>query len=110
MATNIVSMATRSSDLEDRMSRANLQMESHMGMQSQSQKDPDEMGASGSSPSYSSSWSPARRLLPSHPNTRHCLRIHVTLTEERGAVPPLPHTWTVPLVEDMLHHARTGLT
>ena len=32
------------------------------------------------------------------------------LTEETGVVPPLFHAWTVPLVEDMLHYARTGLT
>ena len=34
----------------------------------------------------------------------------MTLTEEAGAVPPLSHTWTVPLVEDMLCYARTELT
>ena len=34
----------------------------------------------------------------------------MTLTEETGAVPPLSHTWTAPLVEDMLHYARTGFT
>ena len=44
------------------------------------------------------------------PNTRHCLEIHVTLTKELGAVPPLSHAWMAPLVEDMLHDARTSLT
>ena len=34
----------------------------------------------------------------------------MTLTEETGAVPPPSHDWTVPLVRDMLHYARTGLT
>ena len=34
----------------------------------------------------------------------------MTLTEETGAVPPPFHTWTAPLVEDMLCYARTGLT
>ena len=34
----------------------------------------------------------------------------MTLTEETGAVPPLSHAWTVPLEEDMLCYARTGLT
>ena len=34
----------------------------------------------------------------------------MTLTEETGATPPPPHAWTLPLVEDMLHHGRTGLT
>ena len=78
-----------------------------MGMPSKSQKDPEEMGASGSSPSHLPSWSLARRPLPSHPNTRHCLGIHVTLTKEIGAVPPLSHTWTTPLVEDMLCYGRS---
>ena len=103
-------MAARSSNLQDWTSGANLQMEGHMDMPFQSQKDPKEMGVLGSSPSHMPSWSPARRLLPSHPNTRYCLGIHVTLTQETGAVPPPPHTWTLPLVEDMLCYARTGLT
>ena len=50
MATTIVSMAARSSNLEDQMSGADLQMEGHADIPSQSQKDPEEMGASGSSP------------------------------------------------------------
>ena len=48
--------------------------------------------------------------MPSNPNTRHCLGVHLTLIEQLGAVPPLPHAWTVPLVKDMLHYARTSLT
>ena len=32
------------------------------------------------------------------------------LTEELGAIPPPSHSWTPPLVEDMLHEARTRLT
>ena len=68
------------------------------------------MGALGSSPPTCHLGSLARRPLPSHPNTSHCLGIQVTLTKETGAIPPLPHAWTVPLVEDMLHYARTGLT
>ena len=110
MATTIVSMTTRSSNLEDQTSGNNLQTRGHADLPSQSQKDPEEMGVLGSSASHLPSWSPARRWMPSHPNTRHCLGIHATLTEETGAVPPLPHAWTAPLVEDMLHYARTGLT
>ena len=34
----------------------------------------------------------------------------MTLTEELGAVPPPFHSWMAPLMEDMLHDARTGLT
>ena len=85
-------------------------MEGHSGMPSQSQKDLKEIGVLGSPLSDSPSWSPARRLPPNHPNARYCLGIHVTLSEETGAVPPLSHAWTAPLVEDMLHYARTGLT
>ena len=79
-------------------------------MQPQSQKGTEEMRVLGSSPSCLPPWSPARRLPPSHPNTKYCLGIHVTLMTETGVVPPLSHTWTVPLVEDMLCYARTGLT
>ena len=32
------------------------------------------------------------------------------LTEQVGVAPPPPHAWTVPVVEDMLHHGRSGLT
>ena len=46
----------------------------------------------------------------SHLNTKYCLEIQVTLTEELGAIPPAFHSWTAPLVEDMLLKARTGLT
>ena len=103
-------MAARSSNLEDQMSGANLQTEGHMGVESQHQKGPEEMGVLGSSPSHLPSWSLARGPLPNHPNTRYCLEIHVTLTEETGAVPPPSHTWMAPLLEDMLCYARTGLT
>ena len=34
----------------------------------------------------------------------------MTLTEELGAVPPPSHSWMAPLMEDMLHDARNGLT
>ena len=61
-------------------------------------------------PPHSPSWSLARRLLSSHPNTKHYLEIHVTLTEELGAVPSPSHSWTAALMEDMLHDARTRLS
>ena len=31
-------------------------------------------------------------------------------TEDGKATPPPPHTWQVPIVEDMVHEGRTGLT
>ena len=105
-----MSMAAELSNLVDEMSGANLQTEGHADMPPQSAKDLWESEASDSSPSCLPSWSPARRLLSSHPNTKHCLEICVTLTEELGAVPLSSHSWMAPLMEDMLHDARTRLT
>ena len=79
-------------------------------MPPQSTKDLQELEALDSSPSHVLSWSPVRRPPSSHPNTKCCLEICVTLTEELGAVPPTSHSWMAPLMEDMLHNARTGLT
>ena len=110
MATTIVSMATRSSDSEDWTLGDNLPTKGHIPKPSRGKKDPEEMGALGSTPSHLPSWSLAKKPLPGHSNTRHCLGIHVTLTKETGAAPPLPHTWVAPLGEDMLHYDRTGLT
>ena len=92
------------------MSGDNPQMEGHIDIPSQSAKDLQESEASGSSPSPLPSWSPARRPPSSFLNMKHCLEIHVTLTEELGAVPPPSHSWMAPLVEDMLIDVRTGLT
>ena len=105
-----MSMAAKSSDLADETSGANLQMEGHVDVLTQSVKDLWEPEASDNSPSHSPSWSLAWRPLSSYPNTKYCLEIRVTLTEELGAVPPPSHSWMAPLVEDMLHNARTGLT
>ena len=91
------------------MSGDNPKMEGHVGMPSQSAKDPWESEALGSSPSHSPSWSLARRPPSRVPNMKHCLEIHVTLTEELGAVPLPSHSWMAPLVEDMLCDVRTGL-
>ena len=104
-----MSMTAKLSDLVDKTSRANLQMEGHVDMPSQSAKDLQETEALGSSPFHSPFWSLARRLLSSFPNTKYCLEIHVTLTEELG-VPPPSHSWMAPLVEDILCAIRTRLT
>ena len=61
-------------------------------------------------PSHLPSSSPAQRPLSSHPNMKYCLEIRVMLTEKLGAIPPPSHSWMAPLVQDMLHKARTGLT
>ena len=103
-------MAAKLSDLVDEMSGANLQMEGQVDVPSQSAKDLWEPEALDSSPSHLPSWSPAQRPPSSCPNMKYCLEIFVTLTEELGAVAPPSHPWTGPLVEDMLHDVRTGLT
>ena len=103
-------MAAKSSDLGNRPSGDNPQIEGHADTPSQSAKDQQESEALGSSSSHSPSWSPVRRPPSSCPNMKHCLEIHVTLTEELGAVPPPSHSWTAPLVQDMLHDLRTSLT
>ena len=105
-----MSMAAKSSDLVDGTSGADLQMEGHADVPSQSTKDLWELEALGSSPSCVPSWSLARRPLSSCPNMKHCLEIHVTLSEELGAVPPPSHSWTAPLVEDMLPDIKASLT
>ena len=98
-------MAAKSSDLDDQISGANLQIEDHTLTSPSGQKNLEETGGSGCAPSHSQSWSPERQLLPGHPRTQYCLGIHITLTKERGAVPPLPRAWMVPVVEDMLNMA-----
>ena len=103
-------MAAKLSNLADEMSGANLQTESHTDVLAQSAKDLWEPEALDRPPSHLLSWSPARRPPSSHPNMKYCLEIHVTLTEELGAIPLPSHSWMAPLVEDMLSNARTRLT
>ena len=109
-AINFVSMAAKSSDLIDKMSEANLQMDGQAEVPTQGVKDLQETEEEVSSPSHSLTWSPALWLLSGCPNTKHCLEIQVALTEELGAIPPPSHSWMAPLVEDMLQEARAGLT
>ena len=105
-----MSMAAKLSDLMDETSEVNLQMEGHVDMPPQSVKDLQELESLDSSPSHLPSWSLAQRPLSSHPNMKHCLEICVTLIEELGAVPPPSYSWMAPIMEDMLHDARTRLT
>ena len=109
-ATNFMSMAAISSDLVDKTSGANLQVDGHAEVPTQSAKDLQEPEEEDSSPSCSPSRSPVQRLLCGCPNTKYCLEIQETLTKELRAIPPPSHSWTAPLVEDMMCQARTGLT
>ena len=103
-------MAAKLSDLANKMSGANLQMDGHVEVPTEIAKDPWVPEEEDSSPSHLPSWSPAQRLPSSCPNMKYCLEIRVTLMEELGAIPLPSHSWMTPLVEHMLHKARMGLT
>ena len=91
-------MATKLSDLADKMPGANLQVDGQMEVPTQGTKDLQGSEEEDSSPSHLPSWSPAQRPPSSHPNVKYCLEIPVTLTEELGAVPTPSHSWMAPLV------------
>ena len=105
-----MSMAAKSSDLVDKMSEANLQVDGQVEKPAQGAMDLWEMEEGDSSPLCLLTWFPVQRLLLGHLNMKHCLEIQVTLTDELGDVPPPSHSWMAPLVEDMQQEARAGLT
>ena len=105
-----MSMAAKLSNLVDKMSEANLQVDGQAEKPAQGAVDLWEMEEEDSSPLHSPMWSPTQRLPLGCPNMKHCLEIQVTLTEELGDMPPPSHSWMAPLVEDMLQEARAGLT
>ena len=98
------------SDLAEETSGASLQVNGQMEEPNQGARDLWESEEDDTSPSHSPLWSPAQRLPSGCPNTKYCLEIQVTLTEELGAIPPPSHSFMAPLVEDMLREARSGLT
>ena len=70
-------MAAKSSDLVDKTSGVNLQVDGHVEVPTQGAKDPWELEEENSSPSHLPSLSPAQRLLSGCPNTKYCLEIRV---------------------------------
>ena len=102
MATVLVPMANRSSDLDDQKPRINIQAEGHTLTPRSGQNSPEDPEAFASAPSCSPSQSPARKPTPDWPETQSCLEIQVTSTKDEGATPPLPHPWQAPIVEDMV--------
>ena len=103
-------MAAKLSDSADKMSEANLQADGQMEKPAQGVADLWETEEEDSSPLHSPMWSPVQRLPLGCLNMKHCLEIQVTLTDELGDVPPSPHLWMPPVIEDMLREARAGLT
>ena len=93
-ATNFMSMAAKSSNLVDKTSGANIQVDGHVEVPTQGAKDLTEPEEEDSSPSCLLSWSPAQRPPSTWLNMKYCLEIWVTLTEELGAIPhPLILWW-----------------
>ena len=103
-------MAAKLSDLGDKTSEANLQADGQAEKPAQGAAYWQEMEEEDCSPPNSPTWSPVQRPPLGCLNTKHCLEIQVTLMDELGDVPPPPHAWMAPVVEDMLQEARAGLT
>ena len=105
-----MSMATRSSDLENQKSGLNVQTEGHTLTPPSSQNGPIETEAFSSAPIHSPSSSPVRRKTTNHPGTQYYSEIQVISIED-GKTTPLPsHAWQAPVVEDILWVGKLGLT
>ena len=104
-----MSMAANMSDRGDNMTEANLQADGLV--EEPAQRAADLQGTEGedSSAHNSLKWSPVQRLPTGCLNTNYCLSIEATLTDELGDVLPPLHTWTTPVIEDMLQETRAGL-
>ena len=99
-------MAAKLSNLVDKTSEANLQVEKP----AQGVADLWETEGEDSSPLHLLMWPPVQRPPLGCLNMKHCLEIQVTLKDELGDVPPPSPSWMALLVEDMLQEARAGLT
>ena len=102
-------MTAKMSNRGDNMTEVNLQAEGLREEPAQRAADGWEMEEGDSSPHNSLMWSPVQRPPTGHLNTNYCLSIQVILTDELGNVPPPSHSWTTPVVEDMLRETRAGL-
>ena len=105
-----MSMAANLSDLVDKTSEANLQVDGQADKPAQGAVDLQKMEEEDSSPHHLLAWSSVQRLPLGCLNMKHCLEIQVTLTDELGDMPPPSHAWMTSVVEDMLREARAGLT
>ena len=70
-----MSMAAKSSDLSDKTSEANLQVDGHLEKPAQGAADQWEMEEEDSYPHHLPTWSPVQRPLLGHLNIKHCLEI-----------------------------------
>ena len=104
-----MSMAARLSDLDNQKSGVVIQTEGHTHTPLHGQNGLEEMEAFGSASCHSPSQSPVRKQTSDCPEIWYCLEIQVISTKDRGTTPPPPHTWQVPVVEDMLQDEKSGL-
>ena len=86
-----MSMAAKSSDLGDKTSEANLQVDGQVEKPAQGAADWQEAEEEDGSPPNSPIWPPVQRPLLGHLNTKHCLEIQVTLMDELGECTPHHH-------------------
>ena len=92
-----MSMAAKLRDLVDEISGANLQMEGHVDVLTQSAKDLQEPEALDGYPPTCHLGPQLGGCCPVTPNMKYCLEICVTLMEELGAIPQPCHSWMPPL-------------
>ena len=102
-------MATRSSNQDDFEPGIKIQTVGHTLTLTNGQNGQENPEAFGSAPSCSPSQSPTRKPTPDQPETQYWLEIHIISTADDKVIPPPPHTWQVPIVEDMVWEGRTGL-
>ena len=75
-------MAAKLSDLVDKTSEANLQADGQAEKPVQGAAELQEMEEEDGSPLCLPMWSPVQRPPLGHLNTKHCLEIRVSLTDE----------------------------
>ena len=90
MATVSMSMAARSSDLDDQKPGVNIQTEGHILTPPSGWNGPEDTEMFGSAPSHSPSQSPARNPTLDWPEIWFCLQVQVISTKDWGITPP-PH-------------------
>ena len=103
-------MTTRSSDLDDQKPGINIQTEDHTLTPPRTKNGTKEEEVFGSTPSCSPSQYPVRKPTPNWSETRYCLEIQVTSTEDERVAPPPPHMWQVSIVEDIVQDGKSDLT
>ena len=110
MTTAFVLLATRSSDFDNLRPEIKIQTEDHTLDPTSSQNGLEDPEAFGSVPPCLPSQFLESKPTPGQPEIWYCLEIQVISTEDEKVIPPPPHTWQAPIVEDMVWKGKAGLT